>query len=215
MDRRRRTHTSTTFEPGSKSRPQTEARSWLLGDRLAGMIHQDPQEQELQAGQRHGPEPDIGLQPPDIQAQLAGLDDLVLQVAVRARVVVAQPDPDPREQLSELERLGQVVLGAQVEAVHLGDDVTQAGQDQDRLVGAVAPEPGQHLRPAHPRHDQVQDDQAPVSGQGLPEPVFPVAGPADHIAVGDQDPLDQAAHFRLIVNNENPRAGQAGRRVAL
>src|SRR5580704_5758590 len=133
-----------------------------FGYRLPRVFHQLTEQQELQAGERYRAVPDAGFQPAEIKHELSCPEDLVHRVAV-----VAEPDPDPGQQFGQGERLGQVVLGSQFQAIHLSGDVSQAGEHEDGLVGPLAPEPGEDLPPVHVRHDQVQDDQVIVAGGGL------------------------------------------------
>src|SRR5438046_827980 len=82
-----------------------------LGHRLAEVLRQLAQQQELQPGQRHRPVPDVGDQARHVQRQVSGPDDLPGRLAwprLAAQVgVLAQPDPDPYEQFGQRERLGQ------------------------------------------------------------------------------------------------------------
>src|SRR6201996_2598220 len=102
-----------------------------LGDRVTGVVGELAQQQELKAGQRHWPLPDVRDQFPDVKGDVAGPDDLAGRVAgglgrgqrrherarfgVLLRPVVmvrlgAEPDADACQELSEGERLGQVIL---------------------------------------------------------------------------------------------------------
>jgi hypothetical protein len=71
----------------------------------------------------------------------------------------AVPRPYAGEQLGEPERLGDVVVGARVEAddgVHL---VGARGQDQDRHGVALGAQPAGDLQTVHAGQPQVEDDQ--------------------------------------------------------
>ena len=163
------------------------------------MLHQLPEQQELQAGQRDRALPDVGFQPAEVKHQLSGPEHLAQQVAV-----VAQPDPDPGQQLGQRERLGQVVLGAQLQAVHLGRDVGQAGQHQHGLFRPVPAQPGEDLPAVHVRHHQVKDDEVVLLDGGPPEPVFAVAREIDCIAGCRQSAGNELADLRLVVHDEDP-----------
>src|ERR1700761_8781157 len=58
----------------------------ILRHRLAGMLHELPEQQELQAGQRHRALPRIGLHPAHLPAPLPRPPELVV-------VIAAPPDP--------------------------------------------------------------------------------------------------------------------------
>ena len=77
----------------------------------------------------------------------------------------AQQRAHPREQFLEGERLGQVVVGAGVEAGDpLGHRIA-GGQHQDGQVVAGAAELTAHLEPVQPRHHHVEHQGVgPVAG---------------------------------------------------
>ena len=64
-------------------------------------------------------------------------------------------------QLAQPERLGQVVVGAELEADDLVDLVVAGGQDEDGHLRAGRAEPAEdleavHARQAHVEHDEVR-----------------------------------------------------------
>ena len=77
------------------------------------------------------------------------------QVAVRA----AQQRLDPAHQLAQAERLGQVVVGAELEADDLVDLVVARGQDEDRHLGAGRAQAAQDLEPVDARQADVEHDE--------------------------------------------------------
>ncbi len=94
---------------------------------MAGVLREFPEQEEFQPRQRHGAVPHVGREPTHIQAELAGPDDLGRPAGLAALVgFLAQPHPDPGEELRQRERLGQVVLSSPLQAVDLGGDVRQA-----------------------------------------------------------------------------------------
>src|ERR1700729_3882918 len=56
----------------------------ILGHRLVGVLHELPEQQELQPGERDRAMPGVGLHPAHVEAQLSGPEDLV-------RAIAAQP----------------------------------------------------------------------------------------------------------------------------
>ena len=72
----------------------------------------------------------------------------------------ADQRPHPRQHLLDMERLGDVVVGAGVDAGHLVAPAVAGGQDQHRHLAAVAPPAlddadAVHLRQADVEHDRV------------------------------------------------------------
>lgn len=108
----------------------------------------------------------------------------------RAGAAAAQR-PDAGHQLRELERLAQVVVGAEVEP---GDPVlhgTGGGEHQDPGPGAGGDEPARHVVAVHPRQVAVQDDDVvvvqPQVGEGGVTAVHRVDGePGPPQSGGDQ-----------------------------
>ena len=81
--------------------------------------------------------------------------DGVGQVAVGA----PQQRLDPAHQLAQPERLGQVVVGAELEADDLVDLVVAGGQDEDRRLRPGRAQPAEDLEAVHARQAHVEDDE--------------------------------------------------------
>ena len=77
------------------------------------------------------------------------------EVAVRA----PQERLDPAHQLAQPERLGQVVVGAELQADDLVDLVVAGRQDEDRRLGAGRAEPAQDLEAVDARQADVEHDE--------------------------------------------------------
>ena len=102
-----------------------------------GALRERQQQGELIARERarHAVEPRraraaIDLQPAEAQ-----------DVGLRRALAPAQDGAQPRQQLARLERLGQVVVGAQLEADDAVHGVAARGQHQDRRLRAGAHAP--------------------------------------------------------------------------
>jgi hypothetical protein len=73
--------------------------------------------------------------------------------------------PAPRQrphagfQLLERERLGKIVVGAEVETAHAGLDAILRRQDEHSQFGAFRAEPLQHLETVHPGKAEVEDQE--------------------------------------------------------
>ena len=91
------------------------------------------------------------------------------EVAVRA----AQQRLDPAHQLAQAERLGQVVVGAELEADDLVDLVVARRQDQDRHLGAGGADAAQHLEAVDAGQADVEDHEVRGLGVAISRPSSP------------------------------------------
>src|SRR4051794_12613229 len=171
-----------------------------LGNRPAGVLHELLEDQELQPGQRQRPAADVGLHAPEVQPEVPGPDHLAGRVA-------AELVADPGDQLGERERLGQVVAGTEVEAVHLEPHLGEARQHQDRLLGPVAQQLPEHVAAVHAGHQQVKDDQVIGIRERSPQSVWAAARQLDRQALRRQRAAQARAYRLLIVDEQDTRAG--------
>src|SRR5215469_6516368 len=87
----------------------------VLAHRLARVLHELAEQQELQPGQGHRARSAVGLEPADVEDEIARPEHLACLVRF-----AAQLDPYPGQQFLQRERLGQVVVRAEVQAADLG-----------------------------------------------------------------------------------------------
>jgi hypothetical protein len=80
-----------------------------------------------------------------------------------------------------VERLGEVVVGADLEADDLVDVVVARGQHQDRHVGR-RPDLAAHLEPVDVRQHQVEHNEVGLRRVGLLKRLGPVARDLDVVA---------------------------------
>ena len=83
--------------------------------------------------------------------------------------------PQPREQLGERERLGQVVVGAAVEPGDAVLDRVARGQHQDRRPDAVVAQPAAGLEAVDARQHHVEHDRVVLGRAGHPQRVLAAA----------------------------------------
>ena len=129
------------------------------------------------------------LAPAGVDGDRPGLHDLGRGAAVDP----AQHRLDPRDQLGGGERLGEVVVAAELEAEHAVDLAVACGEEDHRDLRRLA-EALAHLEPVDVGEADVEHDEAgPVradrlearfAGRGLEDPV-PVAGEVEVDEVGD------------------------------
>jgi hypothetical protein len=134
----------------------------------------------------------------DVEGHAAGPDDLA-----RGRRIGAQPGPDPGDQLSQGERLGQVVLRAQFEHFDLGGDVGDARQHDDRLPRPDGDQLAQGLPAADPRHHQVEDDEVVVVLQDGAQGHGAVVREVSLVAGRVERPAYERADLGFVIGDEN------------
>src|SRR5215218_7953137 len=100
----------------------------LLGHDLVWTLHELAEEQELPLGERHRAGAAVRLPSDQVEPQVAGG-----QAGGGSAGGDPQPSPHPSQQLVHGERLGQVVLGARLEAADLGRGGGQAAQHDHGL----------------------------------------------------------------------------------
>ena len=86
-----------------------------------------------------------------------------------ARRAAAQQRAHAREQLLALERLDEVVVGADVEPLHARLQRVARGQHQDRRVVAVVAQALGDVDAVQPRQAEVEDDEVGQEGVRLVE----------------------------------------------
>jgi hypothetical protein len=109
----------------------------------------------------------------------------------------------PGQQFGQRERLGQVVLGAALQAVDLGRDVGDARQHDDRLLRVRGEQPAEHLPPVQVWHHEVKDDQLVVGLDCAAQPFGAAVREFGRIAGGSERPADERADLRLVIDDQD------------
>jgi hypothetical protein len=162
----------------------------VLAQRPPRLPHQLQQQPVLEGRQGHGLTAQdhrvggrIDHQRAEIQPLLA-----ILQTATHQR-------PQPRLQFLHVERLGQVVVGTRLQALHLVLPAVPGGQDQDRQARLLGPGAADQVQAVEPGQTEVHDgDVAGVFGQQVQ------AG----LAVGGQ--IDPPAGAKQRLGDALPKA---------
>ena len=95
---------------------------------------------------------------------------------LRAFAVAPEHGPHARQELGHAEGLGDVVLGAELEAHHLVHLRAARGEHRDRHFVALAAQCAEHLEAVQPREHHVEDDEIDRRVARLGEPFFAVVG---------------------------------------
>ena len=172
------------------------------GDHAAGVVHQVGQQAVFVAGE-------LDRIAVDRDAAGAGVepDRPAVELALGVAGGAAQQRPDARQHLLDMERLGDVVVGAGVEALHLVAPAVARGQHQHRH-GAAGAAPGfQHRDAVHLRQADVEDHR--VIGLGLAEVMafLAVEGAVDHIARVGQRRGELAVEVGIVLDHEETQGG--------
>ena len=125
-----------------------------------------------------------------------------------AALGTAQDGRDAREQLHQRERLGDVVVGAELEAAHAIElGAARREHDHRHAAGraAAAADPPAHLEAVEVGQHDVEHDQVVAPGE---RPVDALAAARDHldlIALRGQGVLEAHADRRIVLDDEDPR----------
>ena len=120
-----------------------------------------------------------------------------------ARRAPAQQRAHAREQLLALERLDEVVVGADVEPLDARVQRVARGEDEDRRVVLVAAQLARDLDAVHPRQAEVEHDQVGEEGLGLVERLGAVARELDVVALHPQRALQDLGDLLVVLDHEH------------
>src|SRR5580704_9624605 len=142
------------------------AHDLLAGDHLARLAQQDPQQVEFLGGQV------------ELDLTVPGSPGIRVDPhAERGRSLrrpAPQQGPDPGQQFGQPERLGDVIVGARVEADHRVHFVGPCGEDQHGYGIPTGPDPPTHLEPVEFGQADVEQDQVDAFSQRPVERARPV-----------------------------------------
>ena len=159
----------------------------------AGQHHLHPVRVEQAAPRR--------LQQPAAEAQAARRR---LHPPLRPLGTAPQHRPDARQQLARVERLGQVVVGAELEPDDPVRLLDPRGQQDDRHVGLGA-QPAREVEATLAGEHQVEHDELVVSvrpvAPGLPR--IPRRGDAKPAAL--QEARQQLAYLAVVIDHQDVR----------
>ena len=168
------------------------------------MVEQLPEEVELLRRELDLLVSDDDLAAPGVDPQIAVLEVCAVELAA-LRIRASQDRLDPRHELARIERLRQVVVGADLEPDDLVDVVVAGGQHEDRDVRALA-HAAADVDPVQVREHEVEHDQRRRLGGRLLDRLLARYRNAN----GEAGPLqihgDEGSDARLVLDDENRMA---------
>ena len=139
----------------SKATPWSASSSCDAGEDAARARRERRQQLELGRRQLDGRATDLGPHARQVQHDVAGTDRLG---GLERPVGPPQDRPDAGHQLARAERLGQVVVGTELETEQLVELVVTGREHHDRDRRVAAQLPG-HVEAVEPGQPEVEDDQ--------------------------------------------------------
>ncbi len=143
-----------------------------------------------------------------------------LQVAVhegrsQRRARAPRQRPDPSDQLSEVEGLGQVVVGADAEAFHPVLERSGGGQHQHAARAPVGDHGSADLISVHAREVPIEHDDV-VVGEGNPaERLAAVESDVDGDPLAAQDGRHGLGEPRMILDHQHPHRSLLRQAISL
>jgi hypothetical protein len=120
-----------------------------------------------------------------------------------ARGAAPQQRPHTGEQLLALERLDEVVVGADVQPFDARLQRVAGGQHQDRRVVAVIAQALGDVDPVQAGEPEIQHDDVGQEGVSLVEPAHAVGGQLDFVALEAQRALQDLRDLFVVFDDEH------------
>ncbi len=134
----------------------------------------------------------------EIQRDVAVADDRTAQPGL-----APEQDPDARLELADIERLDQVIVGTEVEALHPFFGRAARRQDQHGRPVLPGPHGAQHVEPIHLRQVQVQDDQIEALGRGDGMRGSAIIHHVDGVATVTQEGREALCQGLIVFNEQD------------
>ncbi len=176
-----------------------------MGQHLAGVLHQHAQQIVFLGRELDLLVADLDDAPHQVDRQLAETEDRALALDLQ---LVAKRGPDAGQKLVHAERLGHIVVGAEIEGLHLGGLVAAAREHHDRHALVLAAQQAQELEPLHVRQAEIEDDQVRLARREL-ERRLAVRRLEDLVALRAQPHPQQLADRRLVIDDQDAEWGGA------
>ena len=160
---------------------------------------------DLELGRGQADPPRTALDPPplEVDQQVTMTDHATTRGVGQVAVRPAQQRLDPAHQLAQPERLGQVIVGPELETDDLVHLVVPGGQHEDRHLGAGRPQPAEDLEPVHPGQADVEDDEIRCLVGRDVQPLFAGTGHGHFVAFLLEGVLDPSRDGVLVFDDQD------------
>src|SRR5947207_9113173 len=158
---------------------------------------------ELGRGEADPPIASLNAASFEVDHEIAVADDPASRGVAEIAVRSTQEGLDPAHQLAQPERLGQVVVRAELEADHLVDLVVGSGPDEDRRLRAGGAKPAKNLEPVNAGQADIEDDEVGRLVRGELEPLLAALCDGDLVALLLERVLDSARHGELVLDDQD------------
>jgi NADPH-dependent 2,4-dienoyl-CoA reductase/sulfur reductase-like enzyme len=170
-------------------------------DDAAGMVHQIVEHLVLIGRQLHRRAVDGDLARGRVQAQVADFDG-----GRRVLGLAAHIGAHAREQFAHVEGFGDVVIGAEIEALDLLAPAVAGREDQHRHGAPVLAPRLQHREPVNLRQAEVEDGQIVRLGLAKELAVLAIVGGIDSIARIRERSAELLTQVLVVLDHQYPHA---------
>ena len=119
----------------------------------------------------------------------------------------AEQGPDPRQELGEGERLGEVVVGSRAESADPVGETIPRGQHQDRGREITRPERTAHGDPVLPRQEPVEHDHVVLAHPGVLFAQLAGRRDVDHEAFLLEPLGEELGGLTVVLDQQNAHRG--------
>ena len=182
-------------------------------ERRAAVLDEVAQQLELPRGQIRRLAGARHLGAPHIDDDLAEAIDVAARL--RRRPTAPQQRLESGHQLDRLERLRQIVVGAELQADDLVDDLPPRREHQDWRGDAALAYRAADVEAVHSRQHHVEHDQVVAAALRAREAGFPVAGRLDAVALAAEPIREREPKPRFVLDEEHARRHAHGAMSAL
>ena len=177
-----------------------------MGQHFPGMGHQQPQQVILARRQLHILFAHRDQAAHQIDRQIAAAEDRLLAVRLQA---VAQRGANAGRQFLHAERLGDIIIGAQIERRHLAGLVVAAGKNDDGHGRAAIAQGAHDRQPIHSRQPQIEHDQVHRIAFKEIQRRLAAIGLLDAIGLRRQGGAQETPDRRFVVHDQDAQRGHA------
>ncbi len=166
---------------------------------LARVPHEQLEQVGLRRGQLEAAAATAGVHRAEIEAQVGEAQNGARLLGLRA----AQQRPQAREELLEVVRLREVVVGTCVEALDAIPDRVAGGEQEDRDAVPLPPQPAGHVEAVEPGHHHVEHDGVGRARVHSRQRRVSVGRQRYLVAVQLQRTLERLAHRTVVVCHQH------------